>query len=239
MILENYFRFVLVRPRNSGNVGSALRVMANFGLRDLAVVKMWHYDEEEASLMAASASILLDQIKFFDDLKEAISDRTVVFGTTARRRGKAQRMTIDSFKNFIKENPGEKYAILFGSEKTGLTSEELALCDYYITIDTDQEFRSLNLAQSVGIIAYEIRRTFVKEPEITPPRRISRNTVEKIVDYISKVCEITSAPENGKNNSIRATRGILGRGNVTEKEGKILLWLMRHIWWYISNFCGK
>jgi tRNA (cytidine32/uridine32-2'-O)-methyltransferase len=235
-MLEN-FRFVLVRPRNSGNIGSSLRAIANFGFRDLAVVNMWKFDEEEASMMAASTSVLLDKIKFFDSLDEAIGDRTIVIGTSAHKRGKHRRISMEDFRKILRERPGEKYAILFGSEKTGLTTEELERCDYYLRIDTDPQFSSLNLAQSVAIIAYEIRSSLVKEPEILPPQKIEKSTIEKIVEYVKEISELTEAPDSGKNNIIRTLRGVLGRSNTTQREGKILLWFVRHIWWYLSTFC--
>ena len=233
-MLEN-FRFVLVRPRNSGNVGASLRAIANFGFRDLAVVNMWNFDEEEASMMAASASVLLDKINFYDSLDEAIKDRTLVIGTSARKRGKHKRLGVEEFRKLIKENSGENIAILFGSEKTGLTAEELEKCDYYLRIDTDPEFSSLNLSQSVVIVAYEIRQILIKEPPIISPKKVTKNTINKILEYADTISELTEAPETGRKNIAKALRGILGRGDVSEKEGKILLWFLRHIWWFLEN----
>ncbi len=234
MMFEN-FRFVLVRPRNSGNVGSSLRAIVNFGFRDLAVVKMWNYDEEEAAMMAASTSPLLSNITFYESLDEALEDRTVVIGTSARRRGKHRRITMEDLRRLVEENRGEKFAILFGSEKTGLTSDELDRCDYYLKIDTDPEFNSLNLSQSVVIVAYEIRKALQTEPIVTPPRKISRNTINRILDYAEKISDLTDAPDTGRVNIIKALRGILGRSDVSEREGKIFLWFMRHVWWYLDN----
>ncbi len=232
-------KFVLVRPRNSGNVGAALRAIANFGFRDLAIVNMWNFDEEEASMMAASASPLIQDINFHNSLDSAIKDATVVIGTSARRRGKHRRIGVREFRNIIKKNREEKIAILFGSEKTGLTTEELDRCDYYLKIDTDSEFSSLNLAQSVVIVAYEIKQTLIEEAPIISPKKVTKNTILRIVDYAEKISDLTEAPETGKKNIVKTLWGITGRGETSEREGKILLWFFRHIWWYLENLRDK
>ena len=236
-MIENV-RFVLVRPRNSGNIGASLRAIANFGFRDLAVVDIWNFDEETASLMAASASSLLSQVKFYDSLKEALSDRTVVIGTSARSRRKFRRISMEDFNSLLKKNKNEKIAVLFGSEKTGLSSKELELCDYLVRIDTDPEFSSLNLSQSVVIISYEARRALLNEAPIISPRKVDKNSVERILEYASEIAELSEASETGKKNINSVIRVLFGKGaDVSEKEGKILLWFFRHIWWFLKNRC--
>ena len=230
-------KFILVRPRNSSNVGAALRAIANFGFRQLAVVNMWKFDEEEASMLAASVSPLLQDIIFYNNLEEAIADTTLAIGTTARKRGKHRRITIEQLKNLIEEHKNEKIAILFGSEKTGLTADELNHCDYYVKIETDEEFPSLNLAQSVAIIAYEISKCFKKEPVIIAPQKLTKEIINKILEYLEKILILSEAPENGTKNTLKTVREVLGRGDVTEKEGKIILWLARHLWWFLENRC--
>ncbi len=143
---------ILVKPQMGENIGAAARAMANFGLSDLRLVAPRDgWPNRKALEMAASASVLVENAKIFKTLEEAIADLEFLYATTARNR-EVDKKTITSRQIKLHKNTG----FVFGAERTGLTNEELSLCDEIISIAVDEKFKSINLAQSVAIICYEV-----------------------------------------------------------------------------------
>ncbi|MBI4064100.1 MAG: RNA methyltransferase [Elusimicrobia bacterium] len=156
-----HIRFVLVRPRDPVNIGSAARAMANFGFSDLAVVAPYEPIWREA-VSAVGAEHLLKQAKTFATVQEATADCHLVLGTTTGRRRVLQKPVITSpelpcLLAGLKKGE-EKAAILFGSEKTGLSKNILDGCNYLVTIPTEPLCPSMNLAQAVVICSYELSK---------------------------------------------------------------------------------
>jgi tRNA/rRNA methyltransferase len=162
---------ILNEPQLAQNIGAAARVMANFGLDDLRLVRPrdgWPQDRAWAS--ASGADWPLDKARVFDTVEEAIADLKLVLATTARPR--ELRLPILT----PREAAGELHAsaaaglatgMLFGGERAGLESQDIALCQAIVTIPVDQRFRSLNLAQAVALNAYEWR---MRVADTAPPR---------------------------------------------------------------------
>jgi len=145
---------VLVRPRNPGNIGSAARVMANFGFSDLRVVAPYPPKWEEALKLAADSKSLLSQAKVCLTLPEALEDRTKVYGTSSLQ-GRIAGLPVRQLPG-LRLAPG--CAILFGSENNGLVEDDLQYCDELLRISTDKKRPTLNLAQAVAIVCYETTR---------------------------------------------------------------------------------
>lgn len=162
--LEN-LSIVLVKPYISGNVGQAARILANFGIKDLVMVKPGRLDMKEVYWFSAGASGILDRMRTVRDVEEAVADRHAVIGTTARERRydfpkKGPREMAEDLVRRIRG--GRRVAILFGTENSGLSNREIALCDYLVSIPTGN-FSSLNLSHAVGIICYEVFLRFEEE----------------------------------------------------------------------------
>src|SRR5690606_37863173 len=145
-------RIVLVRTKESANVGAAARAMLNFGLSDLWLVAPRCRIDNRAYALASHAEEVLKTATTVDDLSEALAGRTLVAGTSARPR-KAENYLVRSPREAAPQL-GAGSAVLFGPEDHGLSNDELTLCQLHVVIPT-RDFSSLNLAQAVLVVAYE------------------------------------------------------------------------------------
>ncbi len=150
--------FVLVEPKESGNIGASARAIKNMGFRNLCLVKPPDRLTDEARWFACNALDVLDNAKSYPDFIGAIRDKALVVGTS-RRTGKRRGMIlpVDQGARQIIERAGSgRVALLFGREDKGLLNEEVDECGLLLTIPTSKEHRSLNLGQAVLIVAYEL-----------------------------------------------------------------------------------
>lgn len=145
-------RVVLVRTKESANVGAAARAMLNFGLRDLWLVAPRCRLDHRAYALASHAAEVLDGATVVDSLQEAIGDRSLVLGTSARPRAADNYPVLQP--RAAAAALDERAAVLFGPEDHGLANDELTVCQGQIVIPT-QDFSSLNLGQAVLVVAYE------------------------------------------------------------------------------------
>jgi len=155
---------ILVRPQLGENIGKAARAMLNFGLMEMRIVAPRDgWPNPDAGPSAAGADVILEQAQLFDTVSEALADCTSVYATTVRKRGvtkpvltpqeAAQEMESSARKR------ASKSAILFGPERSGLDSADVGMARAIITVPINPEFGSLNLAQAVIIMAYELSKT--------------------------------------------------------------------------------
>lgn len=151
---------VLVRPQLGQNIGKAARAMLNFGLTEVRLVAPRDgWPNPEAGPAASGADIVLERAQLFDTVPEAVADCSLVLASTVRRR----ELVIpvigpEEMAAQIGSNPGRS-AILFGPERSGLETEDVALANAIVTVPINAEFGSLNLAQAVILLAYEWSRT--------------------------------------------------------------------------------
>jgi tRNA/rRNA methyltransferase len=150
---------ILVEPQLGENIGAAARVMGNFGLSRLRLVKPRQgWPNPKAHVMAAGADNILDSAELFDTVEEAIADCTFVLAATARAHDQAKPVVGPEQAAAVIAThiaDGDKVAILFGRERNGLESHEVGMADHIVTLPVNPAFASLNLAQAVAIIAYE------------------------------------------------------------------------------------
>jgi tRNA/rRNA methyltransferase len=147
---------VLVRPQLGENIGKAARAMLNFGLTDLRLVAPRDgWPNPSAGPAASGADLVLEQARVFGTVAEAIADCPFAYATTVRKRGLVVPViSPEEMAGEIHANDGAS-AILFGAERSGLETDEAALAGKIVTVPINPEFRSLNLAQAVILIAYE------------------------------------------------------------------------------------
>ena len=154
-------KIVLVNPRNPLNIGAAARAMSNFGFLRLRVVNPYEAGYREAR-SAVGASEVLTNAQEFASVGDAIADCTLVIGTTAvgERELHHRVKTLPEAGGVIRKRltDGEQVALLFGSERVGLSNEDLSHCHWLLRIPTRLEHRSLNLGQAVAICIYELAR---------------------------------------------------------------------------------
>ena len=159
--IKNKFEFILVEPSHPGNIGASARAIKNMGFKNLSLVKPKGFPDDEAYYRAKGAKDILENAKIFNDLASALKDSTLIFGTSARTRTipwptKTSSELKDTLDNELK-NINSKICFVFGREISGLSNEELQMCDYHIKIPTDEDFSSINLSHSVQIISYVLK----------------------------------------------------------------------------------
>ena len=147
---------VLVRPQLGQNIGKAARAMLNFGLTEMRLVAPRDgWPNPEAGPSASGADIVLEQAVVFERVEDAIADCSTVFASTVRRRDLIMPVvTPEEMGRQIATSAG-RTAILFGPERSGLATEDVALANAIVTVPINPEFGSLNLAQAVILLAYE------------------------------------------------------------------------------------
>jgi tRNA/rRNA methyltransferase len=149
-------RVVLCRPSHPGNIGAAARAMKTMGLSDLRLVKPERHPAPESQWMATNAADVLLNSRVHDDLPAAISDCVAAFALSARpREWSTQVLDVRAAAARARELGGP-VAFVFGSEQAGLTNEEMLACQYLVHIPASAEFGSLNLAQAVQVVCYEL-----------------------------------------------------------------------------------
>jgi tRNA (cytidine32/uridine32-2'-O)-methyltransferase len=151
-------RIVLIDPSHPGNIGSVARAMKNMALADLVLVRPRSFPHAEAIALAAGADDILAGARIVDSVAEAIADCAFIAGTTSRPRSyNWEFATPRDVAGRIVALPQEnRAALLFGSERYGLGTEDLNYCNVLVRIPANPEYCSLNLAMSVQLIAYEI-----------------------------------------------------------------------------------
>jgi tRNA/rRNA methyltransferase len=165
---------VLVRPQLGQNIGKAARAMLNFGLTDLRLVAPRDgWPNPDAGPSASGADVVLERAQVFATVQDAIADCSLVFASTVRRRDLV--MPVIGPEEMADEIAGaaQRSAILFGPERSGLETDDVALARAIVTVPINPEFASLNLAQAVILLAYEWskRSTLAQPPakDVEPP----------------------------------------------------------------------
>ena len=218
---------VLDKSQMADNIGAVARVMANFGLSELRLVSPrdgWPQDRAWAT--ASGADWVLDGVKVFDSVAAAIADLNTVFATTARPRETRQpvRTPRESARILYDDTAsGLKTGLLFGGERAGLETGDIALCAGITTIPIDPRHHSLNLAQAVAINAYEWRALILDAP---PPRfregepPASNDLLVGMYEHLE--AELDSGgffyPPEKKRSMSQNLRVMLGRAAFTEQE---------------------
>ncbi|WP_028114544.1 tRNA (cytosine(32)/uridine(32)-2'-O)-methyltransferase TrmJ [Ferrimonas kyonanensis] len=157
-MLEN-IRIVLVGTSHPGNIGSTARAMKTMGLSQLVLVAPRVEPDGKSVALAAGATDVLQNLTTVDTLEQATADCSLVIGTSARRRGLDWPLldARQAGEKLAVEAQTGPVALVFGRENHGLSNEELQLCHFHVCIPANPEYSSLNLAQAVQLVCYEIR----------------------------------------------------------------------------------
>ncbi len=222
---------ILVRPQLGENIGKAARAMLNFGLTELRLVAPRDgWPNPDAGPSAAGADIVLEKARVFETLAQATADCTQVFATTVRKRDMVKAVvTPEEAARQAHELPG-KAAFVFGPERSGLETEEVAMARAIMTVPVNPDFGSLNLAQAVILAAYEWSKyqPLVQPTAYTPDPPAPQEELDGLFDHLESMLEQTGyffppdrAPTTRRTlrlvltkpawsaNEIRALRGVL------------------------------
>lgn len=210
------------------NIGAAARAMNNMGIRDLALVNPCDYTSEDARKMASGCNDTLLGARVYKTTEEAVAGAGYVVGMTCREGKERQNVMgpdelAEKLAGVSQEN---RVALLFGSERTGLTNEEVALCDTLVSIPASALNISLNLAQAVLIVCYEIFRVSGNGPVNPPGESRVLATSEEMERMYSHMEDVLSRigyldPQN-PGHIMRAIRNIFARAGLDPREVRIL-----------------
>ena len=163
---------ILSRPTLSQNIGSCARAMLNFGLTEMRLIDpQANWLDKNARALSADADSVLENAKVFQTPEEAFADLHAIYATTARPRDMIKEVVSPqeaAQEVTEKTAQGQKVGLLFGSEKCGLENEEIALSDKILTIPLNPDFSSINLAQAVILVTYEVYQASLSQPERNP-----------------------------------------------------------------------
>jgi tRNA/rRNA methyltransferase len=235
-MLDN-IAIVLMQPKYPENIGAAARCALNMGISRLVVVHNEAPDEEKMLKMAThKAAHLIEDLKRFTSLAEALAPFSHVVGTTARQGRKrhienSPRFMLDTILPLLENS---QVALLFGPENRGLTNEDLKYCQTKVTIPT-ADFSSLNLAQAVAILCYEIYWGIMysgKDMQASPKLASSRE-LEGMYEHVEELLNrVGFLRTDDSSYWIRNVRGFLGRIGLRAKEARIIRGFCRQFLWY-------
>jgi tRNA/rRNA methyltransferase len=235
--LEN-FTIVLNKPRFPENIGSVARAARNMGIKDLIVVDPENPDKERMLHLATRIGAdLIESMKTYDTLREAIGGFNYVVGTTARtggiRRSVKFPRSVAPYLTRLSQN--NRLALVFGSEDRGLTNDEIRLCHSLVTIPTT-EYSSLNLAQAVMILCYEMFIVDIPKDNSPVPMLASSRDMEAMYDHLKKILiEIDFIKDDNPDYWMMHIRRSLARAHLTSKEVANIRGICRQIEWRIHK----
>ncbi|MBZ5642241.1 MAG: TrmJ/YjtD family RNA methyltransferase [Acidobacteriia bacterium] len=239
---------VLVAARNPLNIGAAARAMSNFGFRSLRVVNPYDPSFREAR-SAVGASEILEKAEFFSSVADAVADCTLVVGTTAVRNRELQhpvhrpeyaarairkRLQV-GVRHETGRNKTRGVALLFGSEKFGLSNEDLSHCHWLIRIPTCDENISMNLGQAVAVCLYELIRDSKSEraPAQTAPATAAE--LERITTLLLEALHTSGFLDRRRvNDAENRIRRLVRRLHLQDRDAVIWLGMLRQMLWKMT-----
>jgi TrmH family RNA methyltransferase len=235
--LRDELRVVLVAPRNPLNIGAAARAMANFGCARLRVVNAYEVAFREAR-SAMGAAPLLASAEEFASVAAAVADCAVVVGTTSVGHRELQHpLRRLEYGARLMRKAGGPVALLFGSEKFGLSNEDMSYCHWLMRIPTVDLNLSMNLGQAVAVCLYELARD--SRAAALPPEK-SRAAVSADTDQITAML-VEALERSGYVKPLTAAstktkaRRLVRRLNLTARDAPVVLGMLRQILWKLSS----
>ncbi|MCW8469065.1 tRNA (cytosine(32)/uridine(32)-2'-O)-methyltransferase TrmJ [Fluoribacter gormanii] len=228
-------RIILVATSHPGNIGSTARAMKTMGLNSLYLVKPKSFPDYKAKEMAAGADDLLESAVVVETLDEALIGCQLILGTSARPRGLSLPGLLPaSCADLIsKQAEDTQIAIVFGREHAGLTNEELLKCHYHIHIPSNPEYSSLNLAQAVQIVAYELRMKLLApkaEVALRQDEYATADEIEQFYEHLRDVfIEIQFLKASNPRRLMQRVRRLFNRVNLEKMEVNLLRGMLSQV----------
>jgi tRNA/rRNA methyltransferase len=226
---------VLVRSRNPLNIGAAARAMTNFGPHRLRVVNPYKLAFRDARSAVGAADVLQDAEEF-TSIAEAVADCSLVVGTTAVRdrslNHELRHLDEDTGALIRSTLSNTRAAILFGSEKTGLSNDDFSHCHWLLNIPTRQENISMNLGQAVAVCLYELARGSTTQPAEREIEPASSDQNQMITESLFDALKISGYVKPGTGAMFeKKTRQLILGFNLEAYDAKLFLGMLRQIVW--------
>jgi tRNA/rRNA methyltransferase len=235
----NNVHIVLVEPKNPGNIGAVARAMKNMGIPHLRLVKPVVFrDVEEQRKMGYRSQEIINSSREFDSLAAALEDISTVFLATTRK-GKWKKDFLYPHKAaelIVERISKEKIAVIFGREDSGVTIDESQFANYFIRIATAVDYPSLNLAQSVMVMVYEIFKLAGKSREpVVFPKRAEKKKYKRLYDNIWSLMKSLEFKEEDRGLFHRSLKRALNRTHWTNADIAVFDRACKQVRWYIDS----
>jgi tRNA/rRNA methyltransferase len=230
-------RVVLVEPMYDGNVGSVARAMKNFGFSNLVLVNPCCIDDFGRA-MASHARDVLESARVVSTLEEAVASANLVIGTTGKRPENGERhlrlhlrvpcLSPAELKGKL-DGKGGEVALLLGREDVGLTNDELMDCDMVVSIPTSENYPIMNISHAAAVLFYELSKAENGEMQMA-----SHESMFLLQERARAMLHETSYPEHKIDYIVLMFRRIFGRAELTEREARTILGVIKKIRWGID-----
>jgi TrmH family RNA methyltransferase len=230
-------RVVLVASRNPLNIGAAARAMSNFGFRHLRVVNPYAPAFREAR-SAVGASDLLRQAEEYERLADAVADCSLVVGTTAVRNRVLQQplhLLQPGSRIIRKKLACSRVALLFGSERVGLSNDDLSHCHWLMRIPTAEEHISMNLGQAVAVCLCEIACRAKAAPRAAKKQDSANGLeMERVTELLNQALRESGYPGPARSNQLKVRR-LVRRMNLSAIDAEVWQGILRQLLWKIRS----
>jgi tRNA/rRNA methyltransferase len=234
----DHLRVVLVDARNPLNIGAAARAMSNFGFHHLRVVNPYEVAFQGARSAVGAAEVLASAEKY-QTVAEAVADCSLVVGTTAVGHRDLQHplQRLEAGASVIRTHLASgPCALLFGSEKFGLSNQDMSHCHWLMHIATRDEHISMNLGQAVAVCLYELMRDPDARPEPEKGSPASSAEVERITETLLTALRASGYPKLNASDSFEgAVRRLVRRLRLQTGDAEFLLGMLRQMVWKMKN----
>ncbi|MCX8012259.1 MAG: RNA methyltransferase [Desulfobacterota bacterium] len=233
LVIDN-FSIVLNSPKIPENIGAAARAAWNMGIKELIVVAPENLESERMLKMAThNAAHLIKNMQIYSNLKEAVAKFNYIVGTSARTgRGRRATSPRELAPLLISKASSNRIALIFGPEDKGLTTEEIRLCHQLVKIPT-AEFSSLNLAQAVMIMAYEVFLATLNENFKLTPTLANSQQLELMYEKVKEVLiKINFIHPGNPDHWMMNVRRFFSRISLTTNEVNLIMGICRQVEWY-------
>jgi TrmH family RNA methyltransferase len=234
----DHFRVVLVATRNPLNIGAAARAMSNFGFLNLCLVNPYEPSFREAR-SAVGASELLANARVFATVGEAVADCTLVVGTTAvgSREVRHPVKGLQEAAPLIRRRLAEgRVALLFGSEKFGLSNEDLSHCNWLLRIPTREEHRSMNLGQAVAVCLYELARSSRRVQIAEQRQPATAGDIDRVAALLLQALDASGSLKSRSGpRTEEKLRRLMRRHQLTAEDAKFWLGMFSQIVWKLRK----
>ena len=225
---------VLVKTSHPGNIGSTARAMKTMGLKKLTLVSPKNFPSDIADANAVGCVDILNHANVDDDLSVSIKKSSLAVGFSARsRKSNIPSLTIDELFTLIDEYENEEVSIVFGNEQSGLSNDEIKLCDYIVSIPTDNAYTSLNLAAAVQIFSYEYFKNISKNDSKTikkDTQHVSHLTKNHMISiFLSIMTQLDIISDKNKKSLTQNIHIIFNKSKFTQNEANLFLGVLSSI----------
>ena len=224
---------VLVNTSHPGNIGSTARAMKTMGFKNLSLVNPKEFPSKRANELAVGCTDILKRAKLYPDLASALEKSITNIAFSARsRRASIPIFSVDESITHVMNNPNKTINLVFGNESSGLSNNDLLLCDYIVSLPTHNDYTSLNLSAAVQIIAYELHKKSFTNPSSIESRTALATSKEKnfFINSLISLLENTNFITSKNHLSLKKKIHILfNRSNLEKEEVNMLMGMISSI----------